>query len=460
VRVVQRHPWHRFTLAPPPKWSLRRIVWMLLAGSALLGGLLAYRSWQVSNQPPLQRLALDATYETMPADAHHHYLNLPLDYEDAGSPQFRDFYILSPGFKRGEPVVFFFTDGQMELVSPRSDTAFFDAELPGLSYVLVGHRGHAPTLFPEVYVGGKVDLRRALRLYGSAARVEDIERVRRDMLRQGLLPEDGRIMIFAASGAGMLAQQYLGKYGEHVSRVLLASTGAPDLASARGWDYARGYADYDPVAAALLARVIARDKVSPASLGYLLYQLGRQGGDSHESQRGVLDGLEGHNRLPYLWHWSHPSLNFYIARKILAAPAAEAVKVRMFELLAADLRKSRNLASADAPLLYSWASTLLADYLRADLSAPDWRLDRGAFGGEVLVITGADDIVFSSRIGALIAGSYPDGKFVVVRGGHRLESDRDYQARLRAAFFLQGLHAAQTESLLASPPAGSMPRKG
>jgi hypothetical protein len=40
-----------------------------------------------------------------------------------------------------------------------------------------------------------------------------------------------------------------------------------------------------------------------------------------------------------------------------------------------------------------------------------------------------------------------------VRGGHRLERDPEYHAALRTAFFEQGLHAAQTEALLASPPA-------
>jgi pimeloyl-ACP methyl ester carboxylesterase len=421
----------------------------VLAGFALLGALLAYFAWHDLNAPPVERLALDASYPEMPPDAHHRYLNLPLDYDDDRSPLFRGFYILSPNFKARRPVVFFLTDGQMELVTPNSETAFFDAQLQGLSYVLIGHRGHAPTLFPETYIDGKVDLRAAMRLYGSAARVEDIERVRRDMLRENLLPDDGRIMIFAASGAGVLAQQYLQKYGDHVSRVLLASTGAPDLARARGWDYARSFADYDPGLASALREVGQKNKVSFKRLSYLLFQLGREGGNSRGSQLSVLNGLRGHNRLPYLWQWLHPSCNWELARKMLETPAAEAVKVRMFELLAADLRRPRDFTDADAPLMYGWAADLLADYLRSDVPTPEWNLDRAAFHGEVLVISGADDNVFSPRIGEAIAAAY-SGEFIEVPGGHRLERDGDFHTSLRSAFFEHGLHAAQTKALLAA----------
>jgi hypothetical protein len=54
----------------------------------------------------------------MPADTRHHYLNFPLDYGDSSSALFRGFYILSPHFQSDAPVVFFLTDGQMELVGP------------------------------------------------------------------------------------------------------------------------------------------------------------------------------------------------------------------------------------------------------------------------------------------------------------------------------------------------------
>ena len=440
---MKRRSWRR---------SLTRVLLTLLGLTALVGGSVGYAAFRAIRKPPISRLALGASYPEMPADARHHYLNFPLDYGDSSSALFRAFYILSPHFQSGASVVFFLTDGQMELVGPNPDFSFFEAELPGLSYVLIGHRGHSPTLFPEVYPAGKVDLRRAMRLYGSAQRVEDIERVRRDMVEQRLLPPDGRIMIFAASGAGVLAQQYLQRYGEHVSRVLLASTGAPDLAREQGWDYARRFAEFDSSSAADLGNVLRTRSVSAASLTYLLFQLGREGKEGRVAQRQVIRGLLGHNPFPYVWYRLHPSLSWSLSSIVLDAPAAVAAKVRMYELLGADLHRYGMTSRPDVSLMYTWTSKLLEEYFAADVAVPELRIDRSRYQGEVLVISGLDDVVFSPEIGRAIATAYPDGRFLAVLGGHRLEQDRGYQRAVRTAFFVHGLHAPRTEALLASPP--------
>lgn len=441
--MVKRRSWRR---------SLTNVLLTLLGLTALVGGLVGHAAYRASRKPPISRLALRAYYPEMPADTRHHYLNLPLDYGDSSSALFRGFYILSPHFQSDASVVFFLTDGQMELVGPNPDFSFFEAELPGLSYVLIGHRGHSPTLFPEVYPAGKVDLRHAMRLYGSAQRVEDIERVRRDMVEQRLLPPDGRIMIFAASGAGVLAQQYLQRYGDHVSRVLLASTGAPDLAREQGWDYARRFADFDSGAAADLGKVLQTRSVSSASLTYLLFQLGREGKEGRVAQRRVIRGLLGHNPLPYFWYRLRPSLSWLLSSIILDAPAADAAKVRMYELLGADLQRYGTRPRPDVSLMYTWTATLLQDYLGADVAVPELRIDRRGYQGEVLVISGLDDVVFSPDIGKAIANAYPHGRFLAVRGGHRLQQDRGYHGAIRTAFFVFGPHAPRTEALLASPP--------
>ncbi|MBI1764871.1 MAG: hypothetical protein HYR56_25965 [Acidobacteria bacterium] len=428
------------------RWRTRILYTLLTV--VLAGACWGYLTYRTQMKPPTTRLALDAVYPAMPPDARHYYLNLPLDYAEANSGQFRAFYLLSPNFQPNGPIVFFFTDGQMELVSPAPDYAFFEAQVPGVSYVLIGHRGHSPTLFPEVYPQGKTDLPRAMKLYGSWQRVEDIERVRRDMLAQGLLPPESKIMIFAASGAGVLAQQYLHRYGEHVSRVLLATTGAPDLAHARGWAYARDFAELNPALAATLNELWATTSVNQASLAYLLFQLGRTGQAGLTAQQRVIQGLHNGNSLLYAWYWLRPQLNWPLCQTLLSAPAADAAKVRMYELLGAELQP----AKPTGPLLYRWSREILADYLAQNIALPDLQLERRQFNGEVLVVAGWQDVVFSPAIGRVIAEAYPDGRFLAVRGGHRLELDADYHRALRAAFFQQGLHAAATTTLLANPP--------
>ncbi|MEZ0059344.1 hypothetical protein ABIF26_004852 [Bradyrhizobium elkanii] len=165
-----------------PRKKIRSLLVVVLSVAGAASGIWGCRRWHGTHEPPEARLALDAYYPEMPPDANHRYLNLPMDYTDESSGRFRAFYVLSTNFNPKDPVVFFLTDGQMELVGPEMDFSFFDEQLPGVSYVLIGHRGHCPTLFPEVYPDGKLDLRRAMNLYGSWQRVEDIERVRKDMV--------------------------------------------------------------------------------------------------------------------------------------------------------------------------------------------------------------------------------------------------------------------------------------
>lgn len=432
-----------------PRWKWIVIALLVLG---LAGGAWGYRTLGDTQAAPRTRLALNAVYPDMPADARHRYLALPLDHADPGLGSYRAFYILSPHFDPKGPVVFFVTDGQMELVDTKVDFAFFDAQVPGVSYVLVGHRGHSPTLFPEVYRGGKTDLAAAMRLYGSWQQVEDIEAVRQDMLRAGLLPADGRIMLFGASGAGMLAQQYLHRHGRHVSRALLATTGAPDLARTKGWTFARALAELDPATSAALDRG-ARDGggLSPG-LAYMLFQLGRRGRAGLDLFHEVVRDSGSRATPAYAWYWLHPGLNWPLGSRLMDMPAADAAKVRMFELMGADLRAYAGGRKTGAPLLYAWSAEILRDYLAAGVAPPDLQLDRARYQGEVLVVSGADDIVFSPAIGQAIAAAYPDGRFVLVRGGHRLERDRDYQRALRGAFFRQGLHAPGTGALLDRPP--------
>ena len=121
---MKRRSWRR---------SLTRVLLTLLGLTALVGGSVGYAAFRAIRKPPISRLALGAFYPEMPADARHRYLNFPLDYEDSSSALFRAFYILSPHFQSGASVVFFLTDGQMELVGPTPDFSFFEAELPGLS---------------------------------------------------------------------------------------------------------------------------------------------------------------------------------------------------------------------------------------------------------------------------------------------------------------------------------------
>lgn len=414
--------------------ALALLLSLLLAGAALVA--LHAHLYVV----PASRLAPGATYADMPADARHHYLDLPLDHADPARGSFRGFYLLSRVLSPGQPLTFVLTDGQMELVGLNTDFGFFDALFGDTAYVLIGVRGQAPTLLPEVYVDGRVDAAQALRLYGSAQQVEDIEAVRRDLQRQGLLPADGRIRVFGASGAGVLAQQYVSAHGDRVERLLLESTGAPDIAHAAGRPYSPPLQDFNPGAVPLLASHLAQHPDQRAAIALLLYQQGRSAPDPRAAQRRTLEALRaGMPLLAYQWK---PQQNLALLDYLVKSPQSLMARVRWFELVGPDLMAYDPALGSN--LLYDLSQRTLSDLLawhrEHHLTPQRLTMDR-RYAGEVLILKGRDDVVFDDDINRRLRDAYPDARLLFVQDGHRLQRDPAGYRAVRQAFLGGGFAA-------------------
>jgi pimeloyl-ACP methyl ester carboxylesterase len=424
---------------------LRATGWLILVFAGFTAGFL-FLKYRALFRPPSTRLALNRFYREMPPDERHHYLFLPVDHKDTSRGLFKSFYILSPSFAKGGPVVFLLTDGQMELVDTQPDFGFFEGILPGFSYVLIGVRGHAPTLFPEVFrKDGTLNLREAMSLYGSDQQVEDIEEVRADMQRNGYLASDGRILIFGASGAGILAQQYLSKYGEHVSRAILEVTGAPDLSKRNGWHYSRDFADFSPASSAELSTLPEKAVASRTNLTYLLYQLARTKEDGKALQLRILQDLREGKKRVYLEYLLRPQYNLPLARFLLSAPSGAAVKVRWYELTGYDLQHYGEREGEPTNLLCEFSKDILSNFLAAarmgEIAPKDFTIERGAFGGEVLVVSGSEDVVFSPQIGRAVAQAYPKGRWILLQDGHHMQHNQEYLTALHRAFLIGGFES-------------------
>ncbi|MBI5631228.1 MAG: hypothetical protein HY921_10140 [Elusimicrobia bacterium] len=425
---------------------------VLLTIAFTVCGVMFYRRYVALSTPPTVRLADGAVYPEMPADGTHRYLRLPLDHHDPTKGAFTGFYILSPRFAPARDVVFVLTDGQQELVDTRPDMEWFTDRLGNLPYVLIGSRGHAPTLLPEVYrKDGALNYAAAINLYGSAQRVEDIESVRRAMEAKGLLPPGGKIDLYGGSGGGFLVQQYLAKYGRNVRRALIESSGAPDLAYKHGTSFSRGLAESDPRAAELFSRIVASRGNAPA-LAFLLGRLAQERLDGQELVRSLLEDLVAESfrgRLRRFHYALAPGRNWMLVRHLMRLPAEDAVKVRMYELLGADLGRYASGSPRQDNLMYEWCLEILDDFIKAGsagvITPPAISLDRSTFAGEVLVFAGARDSVFGPERGLWISGAYPHSRFALFDDVHRLGRYPDYYRRFREAFFTHGLASPAVE---------------
>lgn len=399
---------------------------------------------------PQTRLATNEIYAEMPEDDFHHYIDLPVDHNDLKKGSFRGFYLFSPNFYQSKNITFLMTDGQMELVSLKTDFGFFESVLNGGSYVLIGVRGHSPTLLPEVFKDGRIDYDEALNLYGSDQQVEDIENVRLDLVNKGLIAPEGKINVFVASGAGVLAQQYVSKYGANVNRVILESTGAPDLAKKTNVKYSPDFRDFNPDAAQILESLLDKKSVEKKMVCNILYQVGRTEKSPREAQFKLLENLQNGGNL-----WSYkikPIMNLTVLNYVIKSPSELAARVRWFELVGYDLMRydSETETNLLNEISVEAVSDLL-DYLKNRNKSPkEFVIERGKFPGEVLILKGTEDVVFSDAINEEIQRSYPNSKLLFFKDGHRMQNDKEYYQKVRSVFLEKGFGSPDFMSLIKS----------
>jgi pimeloyl-ACP methyl ester carboxylesterase len=397
---------------------------------------------------PKTRIGLNENYSEMPEDSFHHYINLPIDNYQPTKELFRGYYLFSPNFYKSKNITFLLTDGQMELVSTKTDFEFFENVLRGSAYVLIGVRGHSPLLFPEVYKDGKVDYDKALQLFNSDQQVEDIEWVRLDLIKKGILKTDDKINLFGASGAGVLAQQYLSKYGKNVKRVILESTGAPDLAKQFGLKYSPNFEEFNPQGAKILSQILSKKTIDKQKLSNILFQIGRTEKSPKEAQIKLLEKLQNGGSL--FWYNFKPITNLTLLNYMTKSPSEIMARVRWFELVGYDLMKYNS--EKETNLLYELSTKAVSDLLEYhrnnNISPKQFNIKRSEFPGEVLILKGREDVVFSDEINNKMQRAYPNAKLLFFKDGHRMQNNKEKYYNIRNAFLNEGINSDKFKKLI------------
>lgn len=434
-------------------WRRGLLIMGLVMAVSLIWAYVEYGSYL---KIPKERLDLAGHYSDMPPDDKHIYIELPLDHRDPGMGRYKGFYILSPGFTPRKDVIFYMTDGQQNKVYPGSDLRAFERKLPGLSYVAMGRRGSYPVLFPEIYTKkGKLDYPKAVNLYGTAQQIEDIELVRQDLEQKGYLPPDGKIMLYGTSGGGILIQQYLARYGEHVSRVLLEATGAPDIVIDNqvvdiGSPFTEMMKSKHPETFRKLEDILAKKKVDPADLSFMLFKIQLYDLDWEQTATKLIDGLAKGKKLAYYKKRLSPEYNLSFTKWMFKLPMSESTKVRIFEIVGEQMmRNSDALGELNIPFV--WEKEMIGGYIQQAqagvIDVPKIHLaeKRKTFQGEVWILSADEDNQFSVRTAEQISQAYPNAKMTVVHDTHAMLHQEELYRKWRAAFFTKGLGAEELE---------------
>lgn len=409
---------------------------------------------------PKKRLDLAAYYPEMLPDSSHIYIELPIDHHNPDLGKYKGFYVLSPGFTAKKDVIFYFTDGQQNKVSTQFDFNYiFEPKLPGLSYVVMGRRGSYPSLFPEVYTkDGSLDYKKAMNLYGTGQQIEDIEMVRQDLEKKGYLPPDGKIMLFGTSGGGILMQEYLAKHGDHVSRVLLEATGAPDIVVDNkikdiGSPFTDLMKEKNPKTLKKLEDILANKKVDGAALCFMLYKIQLYDVDWENTCAKLIDEIADGNKWNYYKNLFNPEYNFSLSKFLMKFPMMDSTKVRIFEIVGEQLSKYLEMPG-DINVPFEWEKVMVQDYLDKakagviDIPRINLTEERKNYNGEVLLLIGDADNQFSVKAAEVIKKAYPKSKMVLVHDAHAMLANTKGYQNLRAAFFTKGLYTEELENVI------------
>lgn len=420
----------------------------------------AYSQYGSYISVPKERLDLEAYYPEMPPDSSHIYIELPIDHHNPDLGKYKGFYLLSPGFTAEKDVIFYLTDGQQNKVTTETDFHIgFEKKLPGLSYVVMGRRGSDPTLFPEVYKkDGSLDYQKAMNLYGTEQQIEDIEMVRQDLEKKGYLPPDGKIMLFGTSGAGILIQEYIAKHGEHVSRVMLEATGAPDIALDNkiiniGSPFTDIMKKENPETLKKLEDILANEAVDKASLCFMLFKIQLYDIDWKNTCSKLINEIAEGNKRNYYKKLFNPEYNLSLTKLIMKLPISESTKVRIFEIIGEQVIQYME-TPGDINIPFEWEQELIGDYIEQakagviDIPKINLVEKRKEYKGEVLLLIADADNQFPVKAAEVINKSYPNSKMILVHDTHAmLQNNEDYQ-NLRTAFFTKGLYSEALETII------------
>ncbi len=209
-------------------------------------------------------------------DFYHRNITVPVNHFDASEGTFSLYYELSTNFKFEQPTIFFLSDQQQKYgeagrVDDLARWSQFDSVF---NLVFIEVRGRQYSYIDTKNADGTIDWEKVYRVLSSKQMIEDVECVRRDLFKGH--PES-TMFIFARSGGGYVAQEYLARYGRNVQRAYLQCAPNPIIMKQLGYLESRSLVDAlnaaDPSLHEKLRTVLKKNIVPELHLLWMLYRI-------------------------------------------------------------------------------------------------------------------------------------------------------------------------------------------
>lgn len=382
-------------------------------------------------------------------------IRVPLDHAapDFGTGTIR--IEMARPFDPAKPTLLIVADGQQFYLRREGAVARLEEERFGPGFNLVGVIGRgfsADVVARTRRADGSVDWALAYRLLGSRQWVEDLDRVRRE-----LLGPDGKVLLYGVSGGGMLVHEYLAVHGDRVTRAVSESGPVRHLDAWLRLDHDRAFwhelRTADPRRASALSAALAKRPDRPEVIQLLQRQhYFVAAGDLAAERRRAIDEIIAGDE-PAITRRKE-AYQVDAMRDLMESETGVGIRVRMYEFVEPVLRHVRIDGEAIHPNIENEAilARPLLDLQRAGTIPPP-PFDRRALQrvpAEVLVLGGRHDQTADYRAVLASAALYPRGELFLADDNHMLMrlTESGARRRLLATFLLHGLGSPEMEALL------------
>ncbi|MDD5091898.1 MAG: hypothetical protein PHQ23_13405 [Candidatus Wallbacteria bacterium] len=280
------------------------------------------------------------------------------------------------------------------------------------------------------------------------------------MLKKGLLPEHGKIMMFATSGGGILVEQYLEKYGHNVTRALIESSCGVDVARKHGRTIFSVLTDRfkseNTELYRKLEQIVENGRVNRKLFTYMIQRPPFFNLAGESVSIDLINEVAAGRLWKYRRNLLKPPQNFYFVDYMCHLPVSIATRVRIYEVFSEDLFTYWQGSFSTINLMYEWAQNMVSDFLEAQkqgLIQPfklDLSASRKKYGGEFMIMYGDKEHTISWEVAKITASEYPESAFALFHEVHLMEepANVDLYRSLRRTFFQEGLNSQKFRDLM------------
>ncbi|MBI3925594.1 MAG: alpha/beta fold hydrolase [Armatimonadetes bacterium] len=369
----------------------------------------------------------------------HRYVQVPVSYARPEYGTFRLYYEVNEDFDLALPTLMFPADGQVTASTVgRADAIKKNYRLAG-NVVTYQYRGTFCSAIPQFDSQREIDWEMAWNAFNIDNAVEDIDRIRAD-----LLGPEGKMNLYAGSGMAVLSLAYLSKYHRRVDRAFLMSffteaRASCDAAIAFFQNFLRENRLEDA-----LSQALKRQDIEPTQLFFVLQRLLYS---NQAAARELLLELAEGERSAYDEESARAgSFDYFVRSMQRNWPHAV---VFMYETNVPTSRPGEHDVNEAFLKIGNPIDGLVAEG-RVQARKLDIRgLDQ--VSTEVLVVSGTLDQVTPVSEQEKVHRLLPNARHAIFRAYHCLEDQRECRRELLQVFLRDGLRSPGFERVLRHP---------